>query len=244
MPRTFPELLREMERLTKGLPDARKLTKRFAARALPREWDPDEPYDPDALLYCEDRMDLEDGVPVMFLPEGCNAPNDDALVWSQTLMHGDVYHPALIVDAVPCHNDWIALKALYEFGALEIDEHVRDMAPAVHRFHRGISEEGLAFQIAGARSHLSARLDAMIAYLIDREMRGRMTKEVERLRRSRTAGMNDGDFAAELTNQILLALNHTWPDAANREEYHARCTLLVCAARGVIFRNINPPPQI
>lgn len=244
MPRTFPELLREMERLTKGLPDAWKLTKRFKARVLPLLWESDDVYDAEALLYTDLEADMQDHVLLIFLPEGCKPPPKDGLVWQQGLSDGVRRRTVLIVDAVSCHPDWIALKTVYEFGHLEIDEHIRDMAPAIRTRLPGLSDGELSFQLAGASGFLSARLDVLTARLMDRRMRGRLTAEVKRIKRASLFQNDEASLVESLAQQMFYALDYTWPDPANARERRARNLLLASAARGLMFRDFNPPPQI
>lgn len=236
MPRTLQELIREMRRLTKGFPEAWKLTKRFEARAVPFEWDPDIEFDPDAdfRIEVETSTRRESPVFVILLPEDAEAPADDALVWSRVIEHDDEDTHALFVADVDCHADWRALKVIHEYGMIEVQELAWCLAFDVARA-RLTPPQGLDYQLAPTVDHLYTNHEILISRLIDRGLRGAITSRVKTLKRSTHARERDDEALAEsLVNDIRALLPRVWPKAANRVERHARYDLMKCAARGML----------
>ncbi len=240
MPRTLNALIREMKRLTKGMPDAWKLARRFEARALAVDWDPEIPFDPDAGFHLEaEPASGEAPIVVMLLPEDAEAPADDALVWSRIIEYGEEETHALFVAAAPCHADWLALKALHEYGTVELQELVWSLAYQIAR-SRNMPLLGLDYQLQASVDHLHEYHEALIGRLIDRALRGAVTARVKTLKRATPAFVHDDEELAEaLVNDMRKLLPRAWPKAANREERYARYDLMKCAARGLLYQSVR-----
>ncbi|MCR4256562.1 MAG: hypothetical protein NUW08_02550 [Candidatus Uhrbacteria bacterium] len=237
MPRTLPELLREMERLTKGLPDAWKLTRRFKTRAVAHEWDPSDEYDPEGNFYFEAENLRKNPVVVVFLPEGVEAPQDDSIVWMRQVSYGDRDAvPALFVDAVPCHNDWLALKAVHEYGNVEIGETLQELAREVVRRDE-LPLSAVAFLLTPASASLNLYHEILLSCLMDRRLRGRIMNRVKSLKLSARSRPNEEALALQLINDVHRMLPFVWPESANREEDFARYELLRSVARAIVLHD-------
>ncbi|MEK7473391.1 MAG: hypothetical protein AAB668_01530 [Patescibacteria group bacterium] len=230
-----------MKELTKGLPTAYGLVRRFEKRSVARKWDSDMAYDPEGRFRVETNIRRKDPVFVILLPVGSETPADDSLVWQREIEYGTgkrKFAPALFVDAGPCHPDWLALKMIHEFGCIEIAEVSREIASKASR-RLDLPLAAQAFLLAPAVGHLNMYHELMIGRVVDRRLRGRIMSRVKILKTASVPVQVNDSLAFALIKDIQKLLSLIWPVSANNEENYARYELLRSITRGIILKEFN-----
>lgn len=241
MSRTFHGLLHAMEKLTKGIPEALCLVRGLKKRAVALKWDPKVEFDPENSVRIGVETRFRKPVFVIFLPEGSRPPSDEGLVWLTDVRFGggNDIAPALFVNTVACHEDWLALKAVHELGLIEIEETVNELESRISS-RIDLPAHARAALLVDTAKHLRLHQEILISRLVDRRLRGHVKSRVKKLRQRLPKYYDIAATADKLTNEIhneLLPL--AWPDSASREEKHVRNELLGCVARGFINRDIQ-----
>lgn len=247
MPRMFSEVLDQMRRLVAEVPEAKALVERFASRTVVKRWRRKCVYKP-TMEFRFRRGRHPSPLFVIMLPDGSSSPPDDALVWRRqaSLGHGGDVADVLFVDAIACHEEWIALKAIHEYAVAEAMEAFRETL-----FHlvpvKGLSLGQIACLVAPVTTHLLARQEAMLARVMDRCLRGRIMDRVNRLKRSASASVDTEvleRFGRQLMRQINELTHTRWPDPRNHDEHHARYELLHSTTRGLVLLEFVEKPLV
>jgi hypothetical protein len=237
MPRSFQDVLKAMQNLTKGLPSAYGLVRRLGARAVVRTWDPGTPFDPEGEFSVAGKVRVSNPVFLFLLPKGASTPKNDALVWTRPASYKDEEIRVLFIHPAPCHEDWLALKAVYEYGLLELQEMVWEVSRRIVE-RRSLSGASLEFHIGLLVDNFHARHEHMIGRLMDRRLRGKIASRIKSLKETVPEyEREEDDLKLVLVDDINKWLLEVWPRAANRQERCARYDLMTYAARGLLCRS-------
>lgn len=236
MSRTFSQLLTAMKRLTNGSPTATTLVQRFEKRAVVRHW-PRKEFDHEYGTYITPKVRKKNPVFVILLPSGIEPPNTDSLVWRRRALYGRKKElvPLLIVDAAASHEEWFALKAVFEYGAIEIEEIKQELAQTLEPLMP--DEPGWpAIGAARAIDHLAMRHASLIADLIDWQFDGLLTSRVRVLNRTLPESMDESIVHRRVFGDLRKLLQKVCPDPLTPDEREARHELLDIATHGLVTR--------
>ncbi len=247
MPRTLPELLQAMKKIAKGTPQAKALIHRFAQRVIPRSWDPEVEFEADHGFIIESVGRKKKAVVAIFLPEGIEPPEDDAIVWTREAFVGRVGGPrvhTLFVDAVPRHEDWVALKALFEIGLIETSELANELRDVLQPQLR-VSERLLGHYLRPSVSRARCAHEQMMTRIMDRRLGGRIGDRIRAIKREhRNAKLIPELLGRRLVSDILELIPLAWPASYSADEREARDELVRSAASMIVFDVIEPPADI
>jgi hypothetical protein len=232
--RTLKELLEVMKGVALGFPEAMALVGRLNKRAVWVEVSDKGLVDPEGVDFVlRKRTRRKKPVFVVSLGRGSQLHPNFYLVARSHVQYngGKKVASSVLVSSEGCHEDWLGLGLIHEFGCLELEEVIEDIDAAICLHNRFTTESSVA-ALFKTSAKLERRHGVMISQLLDRMLRGRISGRVSLIRKRQKSYGDHEQFslAKEILHSIALDIERAWPSPSSLCEESMRDMYLRSAA--------------